>query len=605
MLKLFSKIIVCASLASMATLSQAQTKIKDGSVTPSTSLPAANAILELESKTKGLLLPRMNDTEMNAIAPTEGLAVFNTTENCIFIYAKGAWENLCNSTNYCGTVMVYDTDDETEALIDPNAAGALFEPNTPANACSIYITEDGKTWTYKDGTYITSVVKVQPWFDFATKKEASSISSTIYRTGSVNVGNSTTTGVYALTVGSRNDNKANNSIVGGIDNKINVGAVRSIVTGSNNTNSGMNAIIGGNAHTNTGVNALVMGFNNTVTANQGGTFGNENTVTSGRSITFGITNTQSGDNALIGGINNRNTGTNTVVMGQDNVVSGNQGGIFGVGNIVHGFRTLVSGTENTITDASTASATWGYKNRISGNYSTAAGSSNNIPGIASTAIGSNNTIGGNNSIALGVNHTVNGNNGVAIGDNGTIAATHTGSVVMGINASANNDNQLTARFPNGYRFFSVGSGHATPALGVVLTNGSNAWASSSDRRLKNSIQDLGYGLKTINSLRPTSYKFNGQDKISIGFIAQEVQEILPEIVTTGFGDKGDYMGIQYTELIPVLTKAIQELSAKVTQLESENTELKNQNVASLKELIRNELKNISMESSISQPQASK
>ena len=162
--------------------------------------------------------------------------------------------------------------------------------------------------------------------------------------------------------------------------------------------------------------------------------------------------------------------------------------------------------------------------------------------------------------------------------------------------------KFNARYQNGYRLFTSGTGEAN---GVLLTGGASTWASASDRRLKNSIQDLGYGLKTINALRPTSYKYNGQDKTSLGFIAQEVQEIVPEIVTTGFGDKGDYLGIQYTELIPVLTKAIQELSAKISQLESENTELKNQNVASLKELIRIELKNMSMENGASQPQASK
>ena len=59
-----------------------------------------NAILEMESTTKGLLMPRMTATQMNAIAaPSEGLMVYNTTDNCVFVYkaSTSAWLSMCEN----------------------------------------------------------------------------------------------------------------------------------------------------------------------------------------------------------------------------------------------------------------------------------------------------------------------------------------------------------------------------------------------------------------------------------------------------------------------------------------------------------------------------
>ena len=95
---------------------------------------------------------------------------------------------------------------------------------------------------------------------------------------------------------------------------------------------------------------------------------------------------------------------------------------------------------------------------------------------------------------------------------------------------------------------------------------------TSDRNLKEDIVDIPYGLNAINQLRPTKFKWKGKDQLSLGFIAQETQPILPELVTqdgVDFGDgKTDHMFLKYQGIIAVLCKAIQELSVKVTALEN-------------------------------------
>lgn len=59
---------------------------------------APSAVLELESTTKGFLLPRMTGAQMNAIsAPANGLAVYNMTESCVFVYRNTSWVSLCDS----------------------------------------------------------------------------------------------------------------------------------------------------------------------------------------------------------------------------------------------------------------------------------------------------------------------------------------------------------------------------------------------------------------------------------------------------------------------------------------------------------------------------
>jgi hypothetical protein len=109
----------------------------------------------------------------------------------------------------------------------------------------------------------------------------------------------------------------------------------------------------------------------------------------------------------------------------------------------------------------------------------------------------------------------------------------------------------------------------------VLFAQNTAVQSLSDRSIKENIRDLEIGLSTINMLRPRRFDFiegwGANKKNALGFIAQEVQEVLPELVTSEkFIDNSDaeHLTLGTTDLIPVLVKAIQELTAKNTALEA-------------------------------------
>jgi hypothetical protein len=121
----------------------------------------------------------------------------------------------------------------------------------------------------------------------------------------------------------------------------------------------------------------------------------------------------------------------------------------------------------------------------------------------------------------------------------------------------------------------------------------NGVINTSDARAKTNIQDLGYGLREIMMLHPVSYNWKtdpaGQQKI--GLLAQEVAPILSEVVkthtqvtdpATGKVDSVELSmyGINYSDIIPVLVKGIQEQQAVVetqkTQLESQQTVIEQQ-----------------------------
>lgn len=86
---------------------------------------------------------------------------------------------------------------------------------------------------------------------------------------------------------------------------------------------------------------------------------------------------------------------------------------------------------------------------------------------------------------------------------------------------------------------------------------------SSDARLKENIIPIQYGLSSIQALNPVYFTRKSDRSKNLGFIAQEVMKHVPEVVS-GTDESG--YGMSYEQLIPILVKAVQELSAEVEKL---------------------------------------
>ena len=131
------------------------------------------------------------------------------------------------------------------------------------------------------------------------------------------------------------------------------------------------------------------------------------------------------------------------------------------------------------------------------------------------------------------------------------------------------------------KFFTNGQKmQISPNGNIGAPNGSNIH-SPSDSRLKENVVDLDKGLSAINSLRPVSFNwidgFCDEEKDKLyGFLAQEVQTIDPNLVRQ-FGNVklenktiNDTLTVNEKLIIPILVKAVQELSEKIKTLETKN-----------------------------------
>ncbi|MBK8292626.1 MAG: tail fiber domain-containing protein [Flammeovirgaceae bacterium] len=142
--------------------------------------------------------------------------------------------------------------------------------------------------------------------------------------------------------------------------------------------------------------------------------------------------------------------------------------------------------------------------------------------------------------------------------------------------------------------------------GATLTV-AGAWTSTSDRTKKHNITNINYGLSEILKLRAVSYKWNGTDQPDFGFIAQEVKDVLPEIV---YGEEGQ-MSISYGQVSAVLVKAVQEQQKEIEELKTklsrceiqvetleitiQNSKTQNSQITALSEELENIKKILGME----------
>jgi len=182
--------------------------------------------------------------------------------------------------------------------------------------------------------------------------------------------------------------------------------------------------------------------------------------------------------------------------------------------------------------------------------------------VAATAVAGQIAVFGNQTATTGTNY------GVVGYATGAGAATNTGGYFYATGATNNAGLVVGAG--------NVGIG--TTAPGYTLTVVGTAWVTSSawsgsDKRWKKDITPLRDSLSKILRLKPVGYSWrkdefpelNFDEGRQIGFIAQDVENVIPEVVTT---NKDGYKGVSYEKIVPVLTEAIQELYKQINELKA-------------------------------------
>jgi hypothetical protein len=109
--------------------------------------------------------------------------------------------------------------------------------------------------------------------------------------------------------------------------------------------------------------------------------------------------------------------------------------------------------------------------------------------------------------------------------------------------------------------------HGTHGVTARITGSSGAYTALSDINKKKDIEESRLGLEAIKLLKPKTYRFKSESDSaskSLGFIAQEVKEAIPQ----AYSEDGDFIGLSEMPIIATLVNAVKELSAKVELLEA-------------------------------------
>ena len=202
--------------------------------------------------------------------------------------------------------------------------------------------------------------------------------------------------------------------------------------------------------------------------------------------------------------------------------------------------------------AGTWAVAMGYSTEASGSRSTAMGSDTTASGTRSTAMGFYTTASDYASLVIGQYNS----SGSSVTNNATSFNTANTAFVIGNGTLGS----LSDAFKVMFNGDTTVSNDLTVSGDVVI---------SSDARLKSNIVSLGSTLPKLLQIDGKSYEMKGKQKI--GVLAQEIQEVFPELVSE---DDNEMLAVNYQGLVPVLINALKEQESKIINQQSQIDELK-------------------------------
>ena len=140
------------------------------------------------------------------------------------------------------------------------------------------------------------------------------------------------------------------------------------------------------------------------------------------------------------------------------------------------------------------------------------------------------------------------------------------TLASGYSWFASNDSLYVQR-PDGTNGNAISFFRASVSTGSISLSGSaTAYNTSSDYRLKEDLQDFA-GLDMVSKIPVYDFKWKTEESRSYGVMAHELQEVLPDGVS-GEKDAEEMQGVDYSKIVPLLIKAIQELKAEIEILKN-------------------------------------
>ena len=186
---------------------------------------------------------------------------------------------------------------------------------------------------------------------------------------------------------------------------------------------------------------------------------------------------------------------------------------------------------------------------------------------SSTAMGRSTTASGTNSTAMGYLTTASATSSTAMGA-GTTASDFASVVIGQYNDSGSSVTNNATAFNTANTAFVIGNGTGAGDKSdafKVMFNGDTTVSNdltvsgdvniSSDARLKSNIVSLGSTLSKLLLIDGKSYTMNKSGEEKIGILAQDIQEVFPELVSK---DDNEMLSVNYQGLVPVLINALKE-----------------------------------------------
>ena len=398
------------------------------------------SLLELESTSKALTLPRMTTVQMQAIpSPINGMIIFNTDSNCIYLYkANNVWGGInLNASAAPAISWPYRSNDNVTGAAG-NAEGIVAVTGTGLVASGDYSHAEGinsvasgmYSWSSGFGDTASGLATTAMGY----QNKASNLYGVAFGYKNISAYQS------SVAMGQENADSGWASLTMGIRNKIfnltsysnALGYENQVRSGSSNTALGEGNIIkAGRAITNVGYANIVDAGNFSTVAGTG------NDVLAGNShIAGGENNTiKSGNANSIFGQNNFAEGSYLGAIGRDNIVYYQSAIALGQANKDSGYASVAAGLSNTIKNNVQYSMALGYINQVNAGSSNAALGEGNIinSGRGNSIMGFANSSNTNFSSLFGTsNEALAGNSHTAGGENNTIKSGNANSI-FGLN----------------------------------------------------------------------------------------------------------------------------------------------------------------------------
>ena len=331
-------------------------------------------------------------------------------------------------------------------------------------------------------------------------------------------------------------------------------------TDSSDINTGSLVVKGG-----LGINKkLYVGSDSDFTGNLNNNLTNSTyfTIKDSGSIKFRISNT--GKTEIIGDLDVNDKFTvdaatgDTVIESTTNTTGYNSGALIVKGGVgIHG-STYVNGNINVTTDLSATTGNTNLRNLdVSGNRNISVSNDGCLLNLDTTTI-TDASVESGNTISKFINASFKAP--VFNTSENNVTTTNAANVhIDGAPTCNNGKNTLTNSYALWVENGDVKVNNAIEAQRVIAV---------SDKTLKKNIQPLNDSLNTIHKLKGVSYDWidDNNDDHEIGLIAQDVEEVVPEVVRR-LGNS-DFKGIEYQKLTALLIEAVKELSNEIDLLKS-------------------------------------